>query len=174
MTTRTEDSPARDERGASGRDGYAHEHRPLEGYSALTATFLATFAGALAAARAPGRELPERYSPWDVATTGAATHKLSRLITKAKVTSSLRAPFVRFEGRAGHGEVDEAPRGRGLRLAIGELLACPYCVGQWIAGGLAVGMVAAPRFTRLVAFMYTAETIGDFLQLAYRAAEDRA
>jgi hypothetical protein len=125
------------------------------------------------ASRRAGHRLPERYGPLDIVTAGVATHKLSRRLTKDKVTGFLRAPFVRYQEATGHGEVSEAPRGTGLRLAIGELLVCPYCVGQWIAAGFAAGMIAAPRFTRMVAYVYTAETISDFLQLAYHAAEQR-
>ena len=68
----------------------------------------------------------------------------------------------------------EEPRGQGLRRSLGELLVCPYCLAQWIVGAYAVGLVAAPRLTRLVAAMYTAQSISDFLQLAYLAAEKRA
>jgi hypothetical protein len=34
-------------------------------------------------------------------------------------------------------------------------------------------MVGAPRLTRFVAGIYAAETVSDFLQLAYSAAEER-
>lgn len=160
--------------GADPTAGYAREHRPLRGYAVLTSAFATAFAGSLLAARRKGRDLPERYTPLDIVTAGVATHKLSRLISKDKVTSFLRAPFVRHQEGAGHGEVEEEPRGEGLRMAAGELLACPYCLGQWVAAGFAVGMVAAPRFTRMIAYVYTAETVSDFLQLGYRAAEERA
>jgi Protein of unknown function (DUF1360) len=155
-------------------ESYAHEHRPLAGYATLAGSFALGFGGALLAARRAGRELPGRPSPTDLLTTGAATHKISRLLAKDKVTSFLRAPFVRFVEESGHGEVSEEPRGSGLRLATGELLVCPYCLGQWVAAGLGVGLVAAPGLTRLVTFVYTAETVADFLQLAYLAAEERA
>lgn len=155
-------------------EGYsAHEHRPLGGYTILTSVFTATMGAALWMAKRRRGELPERYGAWDLMTVGVATHKLSRTITKEKVTSTLRAPFVRYEEPAGHGELVEQPRGRGLRLAIGELLVCPYCVGQWVATAFAAGLVGAPRLTRFVAFVFTAETIADFLQLGYKAAEDR-
>jgi hypothetical protein len=154
--------------------GYADEDRPLAGHAALSATFLAGFAGALVAARRAGRELPDQLGPWDVALAGVATHKVARLITKDRVTSFLRAPFVRYEEGAGKGELNERPRGRGLQLAIGELLACPYCVGQWVSGAYGVGLVASPRTTRLVGFVFAAEAVADFLQIAYRAAEERA
>jgi hypothetical protein len=155
--------------------GYApHEHRPLVAYAGLTAAFGAAFGGSLVALWATGRELPERLSAGDLALLGVATHKVSRLLARDKVTSFLRAPFTQFQESAGHGELEEAPRGTGLRYAAGELLVCPYCLAQWVAAGFAVGLVAAPRSTRLVAGVYAAETLSDFLQLAYKAAEDRA
>ena len=152
--------------------GYApQEHRPLAAYAGLTAAFGVALAGALVARR---RELPERISARDLALAGVATHKVSRLLAKDKVTSFIRAPFTRYQEPAGHGELEEAPRGSGARYAIGELLVCPYCLAQWVAAGFVVGLVAAPRPTRLVAGIYAAETLSDFLQLAYAAAEDRA
>jgi hypothetical protein len=156
----------------SNGDGYAHEHRPLAGYAALVVSSSAAFAAGVVAARRARGELPERYDPWDLVLVGTATHKISRTITKEKVTSFIRAPFTRYQEPAGFGELDEQPRGRGLRLAIGELLVCPYCLGHWVASAFGVGMVAAPRATRLVAFVFTAETLADFLQLAYKQTID--
>src|SRR4051794_32637205 len=120
-----------------------------------------------------GRELPE-LGAGDLLLTGIATHKVSRLITKDKITATLRAPFTRFQEKTGHGEVEEAARGRGLRYAIGELLVCPYCIAQWVAGGFTLGYVFAPRTTRLLASMWTAHAIADAAQLAYSAAENRS
>jgi hypothetical protein len=39
---------------------------------------------------------------------------------------------------------------------------------------MSVGLVAAPRQTRFIAAIYAELTLADFLQLAYRAAEERA
>jgi hypothetical protein len=155
--------------------GYAEpeEQPPLGSYAALTALFNAGFAGAVAAAQASGRELPERIGPADVVLLGTASHKISRLITKDKVTGFARAPFTRYQEPGGPGEVEEKPRGRGFRRAIGELLVCPYCLGMWTSAGLHVGLVFAPRTTRLLASTFTALTISDFLQIAHKAAEDR-
>jgi uncharacterized protein DUF1360 len=154
--------------------GYAEDPPPFGGYAFMTGLFLAAFSGAMGAARASGRELPERVSTQDVVLVGVASHKLSRLIAKDRITSFVRAPFTEFQQPAGHAEVDERPRGRGLRRSFGELLTCPYCLAQWVTAGFAVGLVYAPRATRLVATVYTAEAISDFLQLAYKAGEDRA
>jgi hypothetical protein len=156
--------------GTAGEDyAKAAEHRPLAGYAALSATLGAAFAAGLI--KAP---LPERIGAGDIVLAGVATHKLSRLLAKDKVTSFLRAPFTEFQEPSGQGEIEEKPRGRGLRLATGELLVCPYCLGQWVAAGFAVGYVRAPRLTRLLAGMYTMYAISDGLQLAYLAADERA
>src|SRR3712207_5081899 len=92
----------------------ACEHRPLLGYALLTSTFLAGLTGALYAGRDKG--FP-RLATRDIVLAGIATHKLSRLIAKDKVGAFARAPFTRFQEATGFGEVEEAPRGRGLRLA---------------------------------------------------------
>jgi hypothetical protein len=153
--------------------GYAPAgDRPLGGYAALMGAFGVLFGGSLAAA-ATRRELPDRIDAHDVVLVGLATHKLTRLIAKDKVTSPFRAPFTEFQEESGHGEVAEKARGRGLRRAVGELVVCPYCLGQWVAGAFAVGLVAAPRPTRLLAGMWTAQAIADAAQLAYVAAEGR-
>lgn len=153
--------------------GYATGEHPLMGYATLAALFNMLFAGFLALARLRRRPLPERVGLADVLLLGVGTYKLSRLLSKDAVTSFWRAPFARFEGPADEGEVNEQPRGTGLRHAIGELVTCPFCLGQWIASFFLYGLVFAPRLTRLVASMYTMLTISDFLQLGYDAAKKR-
>jgi hypothetical protein len=155
--------------------GYAppEEKRPLGGYLGLTLLFQALVAVAVLFLRRSGRALPERYELSDVLLAGAATHKLARLIAKDKVTSFARAPFTEYQGKGGPSEVEEAPRGSGLRHATGELLVCPYCLGLWISTGFGVGLARAPRATRLVALVLTSLGISDFLQIAYKAAEEK-
>ena len=153
-------------------EGYDREQEhPLASYGALVATFNLAFLGGLAALHRSGRELPERVGLGDVVLVATATQKLSRLVTRDRVTSALRAPFTRYQEAAGHGEVEEAARGHGLRRAVGELVVCPYCVSLWVAGGFVLGLAAAPRPTRLVGATFSALAIADALQLAYSAAE---
>jgi hypothetical protein len=165
-------------RGAHGaRDAFAgysepEERPPFRTYAALAATFNAAFGGALLAARR-SRRLPDRVSAQDVVLIGTASHKLSRLIAKDKVTSFARAPFTEYQGRGGPAEVEERARGEGVRRAVGELLTCPYCLGLWASGAFHVGLIFAPRVTRVAASTLTALTLSDFLQIAYKAAEDR-
>ena len=155
--------------------GYApaDEGKPLRSYAVLVGLFQALVALGVVWLRRSGKRLPERPATSDLILVGAATHKLSRLVAKDKVTSFLRGPFTEYQGPGGPGEVEEKPRGSGLRYAVGELLVCPYCLGLWFSTAFAFGLVAAPRTTRLVAFVLTALGISDFLQIAYKAAEDR-
>src|SRR5947209_1191010 len=151
----------------------APEERPsFRTYATLAAVFNGAFAGGLLAAKRSGR-LPERVSAGDVLLLGTASHKLSRLVSKDKVTSFLRAPFTEYQGRGGPAEVEERARGEGLRRALGELLICPYCLGLWSSGAFHAGLLFAPRATRVVASTLTALTLSDFLQIAYKAAESR-
>jgi hypothetical protein len=154
-------------------DGHADQYRPLAGYGALIAVFNAGMAAFLVSADRRGA-LPERYTASDLALMAVGTFKLSRLIAKDRVTSGIRAPFTRFQGDAGHGEVDEAARGRGLRRAIGELLVCDYCLAQWTAAGFVAGHAVAPRPTRAVAAMFTIYAASDVLQLGYTRLEEQA
>ncbi len=154
--------------------GYAEprERPPFGSYVVLAAVFNAAYGASLAAAHRAGRELPERLGASDVVLIGTASHKVSRLLTKDKITAFMRAPFTRYEAPGGPKEVDERARGRGLRRAVGELLICPYCMGLWASAAFHSGLVWAPRTTRLLASTFTALTISDFLQIAYKAAED--
>jgi hypothetical protein len=145
---------------------------PFRTYAAFATVFNTGFAGALLAARRSGR-LPERIENQDVILIGIASHKLSRLLAKDKVTAFLRASFTEYQGRGGPAEVEERARGEGVRRAFGELLICPYCLGLWTSGAFHVGLLFAPRTTRVVASTMAALTLSDFLQIGYKAAEDR-
>ena len=61
-----------------------------------------------------------------------------------------------------------------MQRAVGQLLTCPRCVGQWACAAFVVGTIWSPRPTRAVATVFAADAISDFLHAAYRAAEDRA
>jgi hypothetical protein len=148
------------------------EAEPLAEYGLLIATFATLFSVGTAAARRQGR-LPERVRAGDVVLGGMATQKLSRLVAKEKVTSPVRAPFTEVDEDA-PGEPRERPAGRsGLRHTVGELLLCPFCLSQWIAAGFTLGLLYAPRVTRLVMAMNAMVGVSDLLQVAYKAAENR-
>jgi hypothetical protein len=166
--------------GVTAARAVADEHRngadrPLGGYVVVLATFASLVGGAAGLARSTGRQLPARISPWDVVLLAGGTHKISRTISKDAVTAPLRAPFTRYAGAGGPAEVQEEVRASsGVRHSLGELFSCPFCLDVWISTAFAIGLVFAPRLTRLVAATGTALTGSDFLQLAYARAQRSA
>lgn len=153
-------------------DSYAPPEvdKPLVSYGLIASTFNVLMAAGLYAKR---DALPERISAADLALLTAGTHKLSRQLAKDKVLSPLRAPFVRWEEDAGPSEVSETPRGTGLRKAVGELISCPYCMAQWVAAAGLFGLLVAPRTTRFLASLFTIVAGSDFLQVAYKAGQEK-
>ena len=142
----------------------AEEEKPLPAYLGLMALYNTFFAGLLVLATRSGRRLPERVGTGDMVLFAVATFRLSRIITRAKVTSTVRAPFTEGEEAIGDAEVMGTPKGSGMRLAIGELLSCPFCISQWIATALIGGLLFAPRVTRLLATVFGIVALSDFLQ----------
>ena len=110
----------------------------------LTAAFNGLVAAYVVAHRRSERELPAKLAIGDVVLMEAGARKLSRLIAKDRVTSFLRSPFTRYESDACPSEVSEEGAGGGLRLAIGDLLVCPYSIRQWVAAAFVGSYIARP------------------------------
>jgi hypothetical protein len=165
------ESAVRDAPGPATAYAAADADIPLRGYAGVIATFAS--AGAAAFALAARRGLPERVGAADMALLAVATHHAARLVTKDRVTSVARAPFTEYEGSGGPGEVREHARGHGVQKAVGELLTCPYCIGQWIALAGVTGIVLAPRPTRAIASVLTVSAASDYLQILHRAVSPR-
>jgi hypothetical protein len=147
------------------------EDRPTGSYVVLMAAFTSLSAWFARWFRASGRQLPDRIDGRDLALLTVASHKASRLISKDRVTSGIRAPFTQYQDDAGPSEVSEQPRGSGLRRAIGELLICPYCLGMWTSAAFVAGLLVAPRFTRWLASVLVVFFGSEVLQIAYKKAE---
>lgn len=147
--------------------GYDDAHHPLGSYAVLMGAYGVSLAGFLGASSRRGRRLPERLGLGDLALLGVATHSLTRLLGKDRVTSTLRAPFVRFKGDSKAGEVDEESRGTGMQKALGELLSCPFCLGPWVAAGLLAVHTVAPRHARWLGSVFALSAASSFLHRAY-------
>ena len=151
------------------------EEMPLASYAVLLAVYNAAFGALLlAAAQKSENERSGKFNLADLLLLGVATHKLSRIIAKDRVTSPLRAPFTEYVEPAGQSEIKEKVRGRGMRRAVGDLLTCPWCLSPWVAAGLAFGFVFKSRATRLVAGVFAAATVSDFLHHAADAAKEKS
>jgi hypothetical protein len=146
-----------------------HEHYRITGYLTVMSVFGSLVAGAAAAGHAHGRGLPPSYQVQDLALGAVATHKFARLVAKDGVTTPVRAPFTRFEGNAGSGEVNESPREEPARHVVGELITCPFCLAPWIATGYVATLALAPRVARAWAAVFGIVGGADFLQHAYAA-----
>lgn len=133
-------------------------------YSAY-ATIAGSFVGGLAAVAALARRSPPG-STLEFIALSAATFKAARTLSREKVASFVREPFVEGEAWTGEGE---RPAGEGLQRALGELVTCTRCVGTWSAAALASTQMLTPRFGRLVTWTLAAGAANDFLQAGFKA-----
>ena len=138
----------------------------LAEYATLLGFYLASVTVLIRIA-AEQKRLPRKFSVLDLVLLGMATHKLSRIVAKDRITAILRAPFVSYIRSAGAGEVEEDPRGRGFQRGIGHLVSCPYCMAPWCATALGFGLIFVPRVTRFFAGTLVSLTASDFLHRAY-------
>ncbi|WP_330351069.1 DUF1360 domain-containing protein [Streptomyces sp. NBC_00582] len=158
----------------TGRQYAAGHDRPLGGYLAAMAGFTAYTTAWATAARLRGRPLPDRPEPWDLVLTSVATFRLSRLLTKASVTSPLRAPFTRYVAPQGPAELHEEARPEDAKHTVGELATCPFCMSVWVVCTLTAGQLLWPRATRTAMGALAALAGADTLQLAYSTLEKTA
>lgn len=142
------------------------ERPPYEAYATLVGVFALGLAAASRASR-PDQEL----KPIDLISLGLATFKASRTVSRDKVTSFVREPFV--EGTAYDGSA-ETPAGSGMQRAVGELVTCTRCVGTWLAAGLATSLAVSPRFGKLLVWSLDAAALNDFLQAAFVALTEKS
>lgn len=144
--------------------------RPLGAYLLLAGAYAVLVGGVLAAGRRR-RLLLEGISPGDLALLSIGAHRLSRTLSREKVTRPLRKPFTRVAGDAASppGELaEEARPGQPpVRRAVADLLTCTICLDQWTATALLAGHLSAPRATRTVAVLLAIRSGADVLQLAH-------
>jgi len=131
--------------------------RPLPEYATLVTVFGAALGGFVVLVR---NRLPERVAFGDLALVGLASYKVGRLVAKDEVTTWVRAPVTRDEDA-------QEPEREGMARALGELVTCPYCIGLWVSAGLTAALAVRPRETRLVATVFGAQAVADFLNAAY-------
>jgi hypothetical protein len=132
------------------------------------------FAGGLGAAGLLERALhrdPREHDWLDLAALATATFKASRTIARDEVTSFIREPFTAEQAHEG-GE-DPVETGD-MRQAIGELVTCSRCIGTWVAAGLAVTQILAPRFGRMLTWTLAGAGLNDWLQAGFAALTSKA
>ncbi|OLA95580.1 MAG: hypothetical protein AUH19_09915 [Verrucomicrobia bacterium 13_2_20CM_55_10] len=106
-----------EEYGAKTKEKEECEEQLLAEYASLLGFFIASVAVLTGIAMEKDR-LPRRFSLLDLALLGIATHKMSRIVAKDRITGILRAPFVSYIRSAGAGEAPQHSRSAlSLRLA---------------------------------------------------------
>ena len=100
-----------EEYGAKTAEKEECEEQLLTEYATLLGFYLTSVA-VLTGIAVQQHRLPRKFGLLDLALLGIATHKLSRIVAKDRITGILRAPFVSYIRSAGAGEVEEEPRGR--------------------------------------------------------------
>jgi hypothetical protein len=112
---------------------------------------------------------PLEITPMDLTLLSLASYRGGRLIAYDKVTEPLRSTFASTEpDDSGAGET-VTPQGTGVRRAIGELIACPTCVGTWLAAGFVYGLKLAPRPTRIMLAILSANGAAELIDSSVEA-----
>ena len=132
--------------------------KPVD-YAALSATYAALAAAVLLAARDHG---DEPLQAAEILPLGLATFTLSKLISKEKVETWMREPFLE-ELPSG----ERRPKGRRMRYAVGELLSCTRCMGAWTSLGLVGLRLKRPREARVVTALLGTSALNDWLQAGF-------
>ena len=140
------------------------EDRPISGYLGLASLWATIVTLILVLGR---KRLPRSINVPEMVVTALATYKLSRIITKQSVASSIRAPLTRYVEPAGAGEVNEEVRVDGPLHALGELILCPLCMDVWVATAFFGGFTFVPNATRFAASVMSTVAVSDALHFAW-------
>jgi hypothetical protein len=146
--------------------GRGHEDEPLRGYLTVTALFLTATTFGLARLRRSRGKIP-RANALDLFVLSTATSRLSRLVSRDKVMSPVRAPFTEVERDKPGGEVRERPRGSGAVRAVGELLTCPRCTAMWASSALCMTYFWAPDVGRSIGLILSSAAVSDLTNRAF-------
>jgi hypothetical protein len=150
----------------AGSDGQPGQVTDPSDYGAINAVYVILLASIAAAWTRAGREAAIPRS--EVPVLGMATFALAKVVAREKIGSWVRDPFVEED----ENHKPQAPRGHGLRHAIGELLTCTRCVGAWAALALVGLRVVLPPAGRLASTVLATSGTNDFLQAAFRLTSE--
>jgi hypothetical protein len=136
-------------------------------YITLIGIFLGLFAAFSKQEQAKHSQL--KVSALDLAMLGLTTFRTGRLAAYDQVTQPLRKPFTTTESDSYGTSQTTVAKGSGARRALGELAACPTCIGTWVAAFLVYGLRVAPGPTRLFLAFMSAARLAEILDSANEA-----
>jgi hypothetical protein len=143
-------------------DPVAKTPTSLADYALLSGAYGSLLTALMMASRARGSE-PLRDI--EILPIGVATFALSKLLTKEKVETWVRGPFVEEQP-----DGERTPKGSGMRYAVGELLTCSRCMGAWSALSVTALRLARPREARVLTTVLAASAVNDFMQTGFSLA----
>jgi hypothetical protein len=133
------------------------ERAPLWAYGLLLALFVALVAAVTVTAKAQLDGFPPAF---DLVLLALASYRVTRVISQSRIGLVLRAPLT--SDPAG-----EEPKGTGMTRAVAELVLCVSCLSVWVAAAFSAALVAFPRETRLIAFVFAVAAATEFLLIAF-------
>lgn len=108
-----------------------------------------------------GREW--KLKPFDLVLLSLSAFRAGHLIAYDKVAEPLRKPFTETKpDDSGAGDT-VVPKGSGVQKALGELVACPTCVGTWVGAFLTYGLMLIPGPTRILMAILSATGVAELL-----------
>ena len=104
-----------------------------------------------------------KLKPFDFVLLSLSVFRAGHLIAYDKVAEPLRKPFTETrQDPSGAGDT-VVPKGSGTQKALGELVACPTCVGTWIGAFLTYGLIFMPGPTRVLLAVLSATGVAELL-----------
>lgn len=108
-----------------------------------------------------GREW--QLKPFDLALLSLSAFRAGHLVAYDKVTEPLRKPFTETTPDPSGAGDTVVPRGSGVQKALGELVACPTCVGTWVGAFLTYGLMFLPGPTKVLLAILSATGVAELL-----------
>lgn len=133
----------------------------------LDLIFIGLYVGAILGLYYLGR-IPPGVGAFEFILLGFAAARLADIISTDEVMTWLREPFVETERTqiAGREVETRTGRGRGLRKVLGDLIACPWCIGVWVAALLTYLYFLFPQVVWLFVVIMAIAELGALLQTA--------
>jgi hypothetical protein len=111
-----------------------------------------------------------QLKPFDLVLLSLASYRAGHLIAFDKVTEPLRQPFTKVQqDPSGAGDTVVPKEDSGAKKALGELLACPTCVGTWVAAFLTYGLMLVPGPTRVLLAILSSTGVAEWLHSSNEA-----
>lgn len=105
-----------------------------------------------------------QLKPFDLVLLNLSAFRAGHLVAFDKVTEPLRQSFTEVkQDDSGAGDTVVPKEGSGVQKAIGELLACPTCVGTWVGAFMTYGLMLVPGPTRVLMTILSSTGIAELL-----------